>query len=100
MNASTTSTTSYAEMLKLVNTGVFDVDQINELVRRLVARRDSIGQYMKAGFMIGDKVYFNSNKLDRRVEGTIKKIKQKNIEIACGAAGNWNVPATMVRFVD
>ena len=47
---------------------------------------------------VGDKVTFTGRR-GITVEGTVMKVKIKNVTVDCGTSGRWNVPASMLKKV-
>jgi hypothetical protein len=50
------------------------------------------------GLVIGDTVSF-TGRGGRLVEGTVLKVKIKNVSVDTGVTGRWNVPASMLTKV-
>ena len=74
--------------------GLEDIKMVNE---RMSLQRTFLGKDIMRGLTIGDKVSFNGRR--GLSEGTILKIKIKNVTVDTGSTGRWNVPASMLTKV-
>ena len=74
--------------------GLEDIKLVNE---RMSLQRTFLGKDIMRGLTIGDKVSFNGRR--GLTEGTVLKIKIKNVTVDTGSTGRWNVPASMLTKV-
>jgi len=74
--------------------GLEDIKMVNE---RMSLQRTFLGKDIMRGLTIGDKVSFNGRR--GLTEGTVLKIKIKNVTVDTGSTGRWNVPASMLTKV-
>ena len=78
----------------VVNMDLNDIKMINE---RMSLQRTFLGNAVKRSLKIGDSVSFNGRR--GLTEGTVLKVKIKNVTVDCGNSGRWNVPASMLTKV-
>ena len=78
----------------VVNMDLNDIKMINE---RMSLQRTFLGNAVKRSLKIGDSVSFNGRR--GLTEGTVLKVKIKNVTVDCGPSGRWNVPASMLTKV-
>lgn len=76
------------------NMGLEDIKLVNE---RMNLQRTFLGNAVKRSLTIGDKVSFKGRR--GLTEGTVLKVKIKNVTVDCGSSGRWNVPASMLSKV-
>ncbi len=76
------------------NMGLDDIKMVNE---RMSLQRTFLGNAVKRSLKIGDSVSFNGRR--GLTEGTVLKVKIKNVTVDCGPSGRWNVPASMLTKV-
>ena len=74
--------------------GLEDIKVVNE---RMSLQRTFLGKDIMRGLTVGDTVSFNGRR--GLVEGTVMKIKIKNVTVDTGVTGRWNVPASMLTKV-
>ena len=75
--------------------GLEDIKIVNN---RMDLQRTFLGKDVMRTLVVGDKVSF----VGRRgitVEGTVMKVKIKNVSVDAGTSGRWNVPASMLKKV-
>ena len=75
--------------------GLEDIKVVNE---RMSLQRTFLGKDIMRGLTIGDKVSFTGRR-GITVEGTVMKVKIKNVSVDTGVNGRWNVPASMLTKV-
>ena len=75
--------------------GLEDIKIVNE---RMSLQRTFLGKDIMRGLSTGDKVTFTGRR-GITVEGTVMKVKIKNVTVDCGTSGRWNVPASMLKKV-
>jgi methyl coenzyme M reductase subunit D len=75
--------------------GLEDIKIVNE---RMSLQRTFLGKDIMRGLSIGDKVSFTGRR-GITVEGTVMKVKIKNVSVDTGSSGRWNVPASMLTKV-
>ena len=75
--------------------GLEDIKMVNE---RMSLQRTFLGKDIMRGLTIGDKVSF-VGRGGITVEGTVLKVKIKNVSVDTGVGGRWNVPASMLTKV-
>tara|TARA_B110001454_G_scaffold33427_1_gene32755 strand:+ start:624 stop:905 length:282 start_codon:yes stop_codon:yes gene_type:complete len=75
--------------------GLEDIKVVNE---RMSLQRTFLGKDIMRGLAIGDKVSFTGRR-GITVEGTVLKVKIKNVSVDTGVTGRWNVPASMLTKV-
>jgi|TARA_B110000263_G_scaffold229335_1_gene223010 methyl coenzyme M reductase subunit D len=75
--------------------GLDDIKMVNE---RMSLQRTFLGKDIMRGLTIGDKVSFTGRR-GITVEGTVMKVKIKNVSVDTGVNGRWNVPASMLTKV-
>jgi len=75
--------------------GLEDIKMVNE---RMSLQRTFLGKDIMRGLVIGDKVSFTGRR-GITVEGTVLKVKIKNVSVDTGVTGRWNVPASMLTKV-
>ena len=78
----------------VANMSLEDIKMVNE---RMSLQRTFLGNTIKRSLTIGDKVSFNGRR--GLTEGTVLKVKIKNVTVDCGSSGRWNVPASMLSKV-
>jgi hypothetical protein len=78
----------------VANMSLEDIKLVNE---RMSLQRTFLGNTIKRSLTIGDKVSFNGRR--GLTEGTVLKVKIKNVTVDCGNSGRWNVPASMLTKV-
>ena len=76
------------------NMGLDDIKLVNE---RMNLQRTFLGNSIKRTLKIGDTVSFDGRR--GLTEGTVLKVKIKNVTVDCGNSGRWNVPASMLTKV-
>ena len=76
------------------NMSLDDIKLVNE---RMNLQRTFLGNAVKRSLVIGDTVSFNGRR--GLTEGTVLKVKIKNVTVDCGNSGRWNVPASMLTKV-
>jgi len=72
-------------------------DQI--LVERINHHFKQIQRIAACSFMEGEKVWWESSKYGRRIEGIIIKVCQKNIKVKATDGMKWTVSATFLNKV-
>jgi methyl coenzyme M reductase subunit D len=75
--------------------GLEDIKMVNE---RMSLQRTFLGKDIMRALSTGDKVTFTGRR-GITVEGTVMKVKIKNVTVDCGTSGRWNVPASMLKKV-
>ena len=75
--------------------GLEDIKIVNN---RMDLQRTFLGKVVLNALTIGDKVSF-TGRGGALVEGTVLKVKIKNVSVDCGTRGRWNVPASMLKKV-
>ena len=75
--------------------GLEDIKMVND---RMDLQRTFLGKEFMRGLVIGDTVSF-TGRGGRLVEGTVLKVKIKNVSVDTGVTGRWNVPASMLTKV-
>lgn len=75
--------------------GLDDIKMVNE---RMSLQRTFLGKDIMRALSIGDKVSFTGRR-GITVEGTVMKVKIKNVSVDTGVNGRWNVPASMLTKV-
>jgi hypothetical protein len=75
--------------------GLEDIKMVND---RMSLQRTFLGKDIMRGLVIGDTVSF-TGRGGRLVEGTVLKVKIKNVSVDTGVGGRWNVPASMLTKV-
>ena len=75
--------------------GLEDIKVVNE---RMSLQRTFLGKDIMRGLTVGDTVSF-TGRGGRLVEGTVLKVKIKNVSVDTGVTGRWNVPASMLTKV-
>ena len=75
--------------------GLEDIKLVNE---RMSLQRTFLGKDIMRGLVIGDTVSFTGRR-GITVEGTVLKVKIKNVSVDTGVTGRWNVPASMLTKV-
>ena len=78
----------------VANMSLEDIKMVNE---RMSLQRTFLGNTIKRSLTIGDTVSFNGRR--GLTEGTVMKVKIKNVTVDCGPSGRWNVPASMLTKV-
>ena len=78
----------------VANMGLEDIKMVNE---RMNLQRTFLGNAVKRSLVIGDTVSFNGRR--GLTEGTVLKVKIKNVTVDCGPSGRWDVPASMLTKV-
>ena len=78
----------------VANMSLEDIKMVNE---RMSLQRTFLGNTIKRSLVIGDTVSFNGRR--GLTEGTVLKVKIKNVTVDCGNSGRWNVPASMLTKV-
>tara|TARA_B100000929_G_scaffold285332_1_gene268788 strand:+ start:270 stop:551 length:282 start_codon:yes stop_codon:yes gene_type:complete len=72
-----------------------DIKIVNE---RMSLQRTFLGKDIIRALTTGDTVSF-TGRGGVVVEGTVMKVKIKNVTVDCGVSGRWNVPASMLTKV-
>jgi|14BtaG_2_1085337.scaffolds.fasta_scaffold20564_1 hypothetical protein len=72
-----------------------DIKMVNE---RMNLQRTFLGKDIMRSLIKGDTVSF-VGRGGIKVEGTVMKVKIKNVTVDCGVKGRWNVPASMLKKV-
>ena len=89
--------------IKAINTaiitGTFTNDQLTSITDAVKFARAKVGQQTKRSVTLGATVKFTDPRSGRVYQGTVNKIKIKNILVNCptfGRGGLVNVPANML----
>ena len=89
--------------IKAINTaiitGTFTNDQLSSIVDAVKFARARVADQTRRSMTIGSKVKFTDPRSNRTYEGTVNKIKIKNVLVNCptfGRGGLVNVPANML----
>ena len=70
--------------------GDFNNDQLNSIAAAVKFRRGQLGKETKRGLMPGDVVKFTHPKTGRTHQGSVVKIKIKNVQVREGLT-TWNL---------
>ena len=90
------NSTEMKKVMALVSSmGLEDIKMVNE---SMSMQRTLLGNQIKRSLVIGDTVSF-TGRGGRLVEGTVTKVKIKNVTVDTGTTGRWNVPASMLTKV-
>ena len=68
-----------------------NVSEIDAVIEAVKFRQNQLRTMSRGQFSVGDKVKFQSTKLNRTVEGIVEKINRKYIIVNANNAGRWNV---------
>jgi hypothetical protein len=79
--------------------GSFTNEQLDSVLAAIKYRRSQIARDTKRSIMPGDVVKFTHPKTGRVHQGSVVKIKIKNVQVRDGFT-TWNVPANMLRIAD
>lgn len=79
--------------------GSFTNEQLNSIAAAVKYRRGQITRENKRELMIGDIVRFTHPKTGRTHQGSVVKIKIKNVQVRENLT-TWNVPANMLTVAE
>ena len=77
---------------------LMDNDDLNRLIEAIKSRRSILSKEVKRNFRVGDTVSF-TRKNGTVIEGTVRKICRKNIQVNSGYS-RWTVAPTLLTLVE
>jgi hypothetical protein len=88
-------TISIDDILDTIQFGALDNNELNGILAAVKYRKAQITQTMRRQLSVGDSVRFFSSRLNRTVQGSVKKVAIKYVTVSTGQ-GLWRVPASML----
>ena len=86
---------SIDDILHTIQFGGLNNHELNGILAAVKYRRARITQNMRRQLSVGDSVQFFSSRLNRTVQGSVKKVAIKYVTVST-AQGLWRVPASML----
>jgi hypothetical protein len=87
------------EINSTIVSGEFNADELQRIIQAVQFARNQLDRKVKSAIRVGTRVEWDSTRRGHGVmTGTVLKVNPKYIVIDTGA-GNWRVPASMLRIV-
>ena len=75
-----------------------DKEQLNSIVQTVNFRRKQLDEVQKNKFSVGDKVWFTKRGSKEIIQGKVKKLCRKNIQVSVEPFTTWTVSPTLLHF--
>ena len=75
-----------------------DKEQLNTIVRTVNFRRRQLDEDQKNKFSVGDKVWFTKQGTKEIIQGKVKKLCRRNIQVSVEPFATWTVSPTLLHL--